>query len=239
MKHFRFLVLTLLLPFVGLRAQTCAPTATFSYTDKDGNPVEEQMESYSGSAPVKGFFKANPTDIGNYDVRYEWRIFEAGQENSPLVHRFEEDLEYTFTQSGVFYVSLRATFILNNDTISYPEEGEENYFSVSVAQSKLVMPNAFSPGDNDDFNKIYRAKEHESIVSFKATIFNRWGKRLYSWSDVNGGWDGRVNGRIVPDGVYFVNVVARGADGHEYHIRKDVNVLTRYTESANSTTETP
>ena len=34
--------------------------------------------------------------------------------------------------------------------------------------------------------------------------------------------------RSVKDGVYFVVVNARGADGKEYKIRKDVNVLTGY-----------
>ena len=36
------------------------------------------------------------------------------------------------------------------------------------------------------------------------------------------------HGKTVKDGVYFVVVNARGADGKEYKIRKDVNVLTGY-----------
>lgn len=216
-------------------AQTCDPKATFTYTDKDGETVvEEEAESYSGSAPLQAVFMANPIDVDDYDARYEWIIYEQGKKDSPLIHRFDERLEYTFTSSGLFVVELTATFVLGTDTISYPDEGEEpTRFSISIAESILEMPNAFSPGNDDSPNNIYKAKDgHQSIVEFKATIFNRWGKRLYSWNDVNGGWDGRVNGRIVKDGVYFVNVVAKGADGHVYHIRKDVNVLTHYNESS-------
>ena len=122
--------------------------------------------------------------------------------------------------------------------VVYPEEGDESkQFSVTIQESHLEMPNAFSPGDDDEINKIYKAKSnHMSIVEFKATIFNRWGQKLYSWNDINGGWDGKVNGRYVKNGVYFVNVVAKGADGRVYHIRKDINVLNRYNESSSSST---
>lgn len=203
-------------------AQTCSPTA--SYILADGTDVTELSDAQS--APVIAHFEANPTDVGDYSARYEWRIYEQGKEDKPLVHRFEETLDYTFNHSGAFYVQCYATFTKGSDVVTYPEEGEANPFSVTILESHLEMPNAFSP-NGDDRNPIYKAKDnHKSIVSFKATIFNRWGQRLYTWTDINGGWDGTVNGRKVKDGVYFVNVVAKGADGHEYHIRKDVNVLT-------------
>ncbi len=221
----------------GVKAQTLAPTAVFCYTGSDGAVVEEEAESFSGSAPVTGRFCANPTDADGYDVRYEWRITRVG-DSSPLVLRFDEDLEYTFTSSGSFSVEVLATFVVGTDTISYPDEGETGQvFTVSIATSRLEMPNGFSP-NGDSFNEVYKAKDnHQSIVSFHAVVFNRWGKRLYEWHDVNGGWDGRVGGRMVPDGVYFVNVVAKGADGHDYHIRKDINVLTGYTEAASGASD--
>ena len=215
-----------------LKAQTCNPTATFTYANDEGEQVTEELESYSGSAPVKVEFRANPEDEEDCVARYEWIIYETGNETNIIVHRFDENIEYTFLHSGSFTAELKATFVEGADSLFYPAEGEDPVrFSISVSESHLEMPNAFSPGDNDDFNKIYKAKDnHKSIVEFKATIFNRWGQRLYSWNDINGGWDGRYKGKIVPDGVYFVNVVAKGADGRVYHIRKDVNVLTKYTE---------
>ena len=39
-------------------------------------------------------------------------------------------------------------------------------------------------------------------------------------------------GSPVKDGVYFVVVIARGADGIVYDIRSDVNLLRGYTEEA-------
>lgn len=236
------LLATMMVALLGAQAQTdfpsCTPKATFTYTevDSEGRAEEktEELESYAGSAPVLAQFSANPSGLDDedgaplYSARYEWKIYEQQTPDVALVHRFEEDMEYRFEHSGSYVVELKATFVHGTDTVYYPQEGETGgRFTVSISESQLQMPNAFSP-NGDGWNDTYKAKTtHQSIVSFKATIFNRWGKKLYSWDDVNGEWDGKVNGKVVPDGVYFVNVVAKGADGRVYHIRKDVNVLTR------------
>ena len=234
-----FLLFTLHGSLFTVTAQTCAPTATFSYTDSEGNPAEESGSSISGSAPVTGRFTANPSDLEGYEGNYTWHVYSADKSwNDYIMTRSGEDFEYTFNQSGSFVVELRATFTdAAGLTVDYPEEGTPPAtFTITVSESKLEMPNAFSP-NGDGKNDIYRAKQStlQSIVEFKATIFNRWGQKLYQWTDPRGGWDGTYNGKTVKDGVYFVNVVAKGADGTEYKIRKDVNVLTRYTEDEGDT----
>ena len=110
-------------------------------------------------------------------------------------------------------------------------------FVVSVSESKLEMPNAFSP-NGDGINDVYKAKDGwQSIVSFKAAIFTRWGKKLYEWNDPDGGWDGKVNGHVVPDGAYYCVVQAKGTDGKNYSIKKTVSVLTTYDEQSTGTEE--
>ena len=34
----------------------------------------------------------------------------------------------------------------------------------------------------------------------------------------------------MPDGAYYLNIEARGADGKNYHIKKTINLLRGYTE---------
>ncbi len=222
------LITLLSLAFYGIFAHAQYPSVDPQaiYIDVNG---EEVADASSGTdAPLRATFTANPSNLGAYSARYEWKIYEPGHEDSPLVHRFDENIEYIFAQSGTFLVQLYVTFVHNGDTISYPEEGEANPFQVSISESKLEMPNAFSP-NGDGFNDIYKAKDgFQSIVSFKATIFNRWGQKIYSWDSPAKGWDGKWNGRTVKDGVYFVVVDAHGADGHHYKIKKAVNVLTGY-----------
>jgi len=51
--------------------------------------------------------------------------------------------------------------------------------------------------------------EGSFIENFEATIFNRWGKEIYNWKDINEGWDGKYKGTLVVDGtyIYLIEVV--------------------------------
>ena len=100
-----------------------------------------------------------------------------------------------------------------------------------TTESRLEMPNAFSP-NGDGINDIYQAKSnYENIVSFRATIFNRKGQRLHAWSEIAGGRHGSSGGHPAKDGVYFVRVVAKGGDGRDYDIKKAVTLLRQFNES--------
>lgn len=213
---------------------TISPTAT--YVTDEG---EEENSNMSGNAPLVGRFQANPQNVGEYSANYEWR-FTIDGESTPYLTRYEENTEYTFTKAGTHNIVVYATFINGNDTIAYTQEywDEIGPMRVTISESKLEMPNAFSP-NGDGINDIYKAKDgYQSIIEFHAYIFNRWGQKLYEWDDPAGGWDGKYNGKDVKQGVYFVLVKAKGADGHTFNIRRDVNLLRGYTEeSGTSTTE--
>ena len=204
-----------------------APSAVF--TSPDGE--EQQGAEYSGSAPVRARFTSGVSGADGWEAYYEWRFYAEGVAEPYLVRR-EEDTEYTFTTAGAHTVKLYATFSQGADTLYYTDEywaGAEP-LRITVSESKLEMPNAFSP-NGDGINDIYKAKEgYRSIVEFDAAIYSRWGQRLYRWSDPAGGWDGKVDGRDAAQGVYYVLVKAKGADGRRFNIRRDVNLLRGYTE---------
>lgn len=116
---------------------------------------------------------------------------------------------------------------------AWADDEEEN--DSTLTESILNMPNAFSP-NGDGMNDIYKAKsDYRNITEFHAYIFNRWGQKLYDWTDIAGGWDGTYKGNPVKEGVYFVLVKAKGGDGKVYSIKRDVNLLRGYTEG--TTTE--
>ena len=193
------------------------PTAYYTI---DGEEMESTDMIADAQAPLTVRFAANPTETEG-DVGYEWRFTREGEEK-PFMTRYEETTTYEFKQSGMTKVELYVTMA------GYDEAELTATFSISITNSMLEMPNAFSP-NGDGVNDIYKAKEnHKSIVEFHAYIFNRWGQKIYDWTDINGGWDGTWNGKDVKDGTDYVLVKAKGADGINYEIKKDVNVLRKY-----------
>lgn len=162
------------------------PTAYYTI---DGEEMESTDMIADAQAPLTVRFAANPTETEG-DVGYEWRFTREGEEK-PFMTRYEETTTYEFKQSGMTKVELYVTMA------GYDEAELTATFSISITNSMLEMPNAFSP-NGDGVNDIYKAKEnHKSIVEFHAYIFNRWGQKIYDWTDINGGWDGTWNGKDV------------------------------------------
>ncbi|MBR1427918.1 MAG: gliding motility-associated C-terminal domain-containing protein [Prevotella sp.] len=228
-----FLLWVALLPFhhaIADETPSISPTAVFIKSDG----TEEESTKYSGNAPLRAVFSANPSNVGAYTAAYEWR-FSLGTEDTPYLVRHEENTEYTFNKAGTHKIELYATFISGKDTIRFTEEywTENTPISVTINESILEMPNAFSP-NGDSRNEVYKAKKYQSLVEFHAYIFNRWGQKLFEWDNPAEGWNGKYKGQDVKQGVYYVLVKAKGADGRVYNIRKDVNLLRGYTETGRS-----
>lgn len=67
-------------------------------------------------------------------------------------------------------------------------DDEEDNTEETTKVSSLLMPNAFSP-NGDGINDIYKPKDgYRNIEEFHAYIYNRWGQKLYEWTDLP--WDG-------------------------------------------------
>ena len=209
---------------------TITPTAI--YTDKDGKEITETRE-INGDAPLHVRFMAYAESL-EAGSSLEWHFIHVGSDGTSEITRYEENTEFDFRESGKTTVML---LVKVGDEVV-----EEGTITVNISDSHLEMPNAFSP-NGDGYNKIYGAKgvcnpestgRYRSIVEFHAYIFNRWGQKLYEWTDISSGWDGTYNGSPVKDGVYYVLVNARGADGKVYNIRRDVNLIRNF----NSVTST-
>lgn len=230
-----------LITFLGLlwvafsvSAQNTVPLIEPQGTFTDDNGEEQSSTSISGNAPLTVHFAVNATQTDGWEANYEWRFYKDSRENQPYMVRYEEETDYTFNDAGTHLVVCYATFVQGNDTVAYTDEywNETGPITVTISESRLEMPNAFSP-NGDGINDVYKAKKGwQSITEFHAYIFNRWGQKLYEWSDPDGGWDGTYKGKEVKQGVYFCLVKAKGADGRNYNIKTDVNLLRGYTESS-------
>lgn len=175
-------------------------------------------EAFTGSAPIVIRFNVGVAEPSSA-LRFEWQVSRFPDMEALELTRFDEETELDFVEAGTLYV--RVIITDSESELTY----ESSPFSVTVSESKLEMPNAFSP-NGDGINDVYKIT-YESIISLDAYIFNRWGQQIYHMdlSNVDEGWDGTYHGKQVKDGVYFIMVKAVGSDGVEYTKRKDINIL--------------
>ncbi len=72
----------------------------------------------------------------------------------------------------------------------------------------LYFPNAFTPngdGENDVFSAI-----GTRVVSFKLSVFNSWGLKIFESNSMDQGWDGTHQREKVPEGQYVYHAVYSG-----------------------------
>lgn len=206
---------------------TDAVAATTKAENTGTQPDNEQHgnadNGLGGSAPATVSFNAAVSDAV---VFQQWQISRS-PEFADIVNTFAElDFEYTFTEAGTTYVR----FLANNASGTCPYEG--TVYEVFVGESRLDIPNAFSPGGTPGVNDEWKVS-YKSLVQYECHIFNRWGKELFSSKDPSQGWDGKVNGKTVPAGAYYYVIEARGADGIKYKRAGDINII-NFFDSGNS-----
>ncbi|MCL1937321.1 MAG: gliding motility-associated C-terminal domain-containing protein [Candidatus Azobacteroides sp.] len=189
------------------------------HRDTGENEQSDGNTDLGGSAPVVIDFTASANEP--VAAMYIWEIFklsEDGRDSTTIVRYVDKSVNYPFNQSGKYAARLE---VINANSTCFDNS---SVFNISIEQSVLKLPNAFSPGSSPGINDEYRVS-YRSLISFKASIYNRWGNLLYTWNDPSKGWDGKVNGKFVPTGVYFIVVEAKGADGIRYKESKDINIL--------------
>ena len=184
----------LLFPFGLSKAQELAPIAIL--IQENGAVPEEPIElqagdDYTGAAPLEFQFSANVSNPTTF-LRFEWNFSEDANFTTIFLTRFDEETVYTFDKSGRFYVRLLMTNMETDNT------DVSESFVIQIAESELKIPNAFSP-NGDGINDVFKVT-YKSLVKFEATVFNRWGQKMYHWGLVNidDGWDGTAHGNKFP-----------------------------------------
>ncbi|MGH2552481.1 MAG: gliding motility-associated C-terminal domain-containing protein, partial [Chitinophagaceae bacterium] len=87
--------------------------------------------------------------------------------------------------------------------------GEDSVRITVVDLDGIYVPTAFTPnndGKNDDMKPYFGTK----FTLKEFSIYNRWGKKVFSTSQRGAGWNGKINGIQVDTGVYIW--IFRGID---------------------------
>lgn len=182
---------------------------------ESSNEIDEPTNDLGGSAPASiNFYGFANEPVARF---FTWYIYNSSDLQNPLVRYTDRDIKYRFEQWGNYKVVLETTdqtaTCISRDSVEF-----------KITESMLDVPNFFSPGDSPGINDEFRVA-YKSLTTFKCTIFNRWGTKLYEFRDPAKGWDGRYKGKLVNPGVYFYVIEAKGADGEVYKKKGDINIV--------------
>ena len=188
-----------------------------TYIDNRADSVQGSDHSFVGPGPILVHFEAtvNP-DSADYVA---WEIANDNKFEDILVTYRETNIDYTFSESGDYFVRFNYRYL--------GEEGDGNYlepYSIKVTESLLQIPNLITPDSPTGTNQVFKVK-YQSLTSFEMWVYNRWGQQLFHTKDPAQGWDGTQSGRPVPTGAYYYLVKAKGTDGISYTKKGDINVL--------------
>jgi len=107
-----------------------------------------------------------------------------------------EGVKRSFSQSGSYQLTLVAPCgSVRSNWINIEVKSECN--------STVFVPNAFSPngdGWNDFFAPNFSQDFDSKIIRF--AVFNRWGEQVYRYHSTDDVWDGKIQGKEAPIGVY-------------------------------------
>lgn len=110
-----------------------------------------------------------------------------------------------------------------------------NYLGCADSVTKMVnvddrflvyVPTAFTP-DGDGLNDVlYVIGNDISDKEFQFMVFDRWGEKIFSTTDRHAGWDGKMNGKAVKNGVYTWMLRAQSVyTGVNHDLRGHVTVV--------------
>lgn len=150
----------------------------------------------SGTKPLTVTFNNGSTGATSYNWNFG---------NGATANGFTPPAQ-TYTASGDYTVTLTVSDGNCTDQASV-------VINVFNESGELYIPNVFTP-NNDNVNDIFKVKGL-NVNSFYGVIFDRWGLELFSWNDLQQGWDGKASGKLCSDGTYFYIITARDADGKE------------------------
>jgi len=163
-------------------------------------------DSISGNSPLI----VNFTNQSTGAIDYNWQFGNIGNST-------DENPQFTFIQPGNHLVLLTAS---NGDCV----DTASIIIHVNSCESQVYIPNAFTP-NLDEVNPIFYIK---AVCSFRTqiTIFDRWGKEVFTWNDITSGWNGLNNsGNAMPAGVYVYLFEFEDLNGNKTTHRGHINLI--------------
>ncbi len=199
----------------------CAGSYSLTVTDSNNCPINNQtsiitttiVNAVASVDSINSVIGQPVNFYGSGGMGYTWN-FGDGSATSTA-----QDPSHTYTTDGTYSITLTVSSGPPNNCLDVT-----TIVITIFIPSSIIIPNIITP-NGDGFNDEFRVKSI-GLGKEEMMIYNRWGKKVYSWSQVNGFWDGKDGNKEYSDGVYFYIYSADGAgDGKHYDMHGTVTVL--------------
>ncbi len=99
-------------------------------------------------------------------------------------------------------------YILTAENICGDQQSDSVRLTFTECYHCLLAPTAFSP-NGDGLNDAFTVLSSCVFTSYHFSVFNRWGERVFTSSDIQEAWDGTYKGQPCDVGVYYYYVHAQ------------------------------
>lgn len=96
-------------------------------------------------------------------------------------------------------------------------------FEVNCADPDIFVPTAFTPNGDQSNDVLYVRGANLREIEFQ--LFNRWGELVFETKEINKGWNGTYQGKIVDPGVFVYQLKAICFDGQEYIDKGNITLI--------------
>lgn len=148
------------------------------------------------------------TNIASREIEYLEENTNAIKSLKPVTgNQHEADFE-GYNDQAKF--RLKTISDSNPQLVSY-----SNVVKIKVP-TNIVLPNVFTP-NNDKSNDLFGLKgKSDNIQSFNLQVYNRYGELVVQLSNPTDTWDGIINGKAAPIGIYFYKLSISLKNGESF-----------------------
>jgi gliding motility-associated-like protein len=133
---------------------------------------------------------------------------------------YDDDVNALVGSNGRFCYYIYANEVSNPSGLNATSTSN---VACAIQQEAVWIPNAFIAGG---FNDVFRpVPAFVDVNGYELEIFNRWGQSIWRTTDRTVGWDGRVDGYYVPQGVYAYYCAFLNGAGKKFEERGSVTFL--------------
>ena len=171
------------------------------------NPVAyfyNQPQTASILEPTIDFF-----DDSNGATNYYWTIEDGTISTAP-------EFTHLFTDTGTFDISLVVHNLFGCK--------DSTFGSVYIRPNfTIYIPNTFTP--NRDLKNDVFYVYGEGILEMELRIYDRWGQQIFFTDDIHIGWDGKLDDKQVPEGVYVYKLIYKDGTNKKNYLRGTITLI--------------